>query len=70
MSLKVYLGRCSGLSEVKHDDIWRVSWRGIGRGGLSGVALDWRGDRRWREMTEPAERPVIGAVASLGDSGI
>ena len=70
MSLKAYLGRCSGLSEVKQGDIWRVSWRGIGRSGLSGVALDWRGDRRWREMTEPAERPAIGAVASLGDAGI
>ena len=46
------------------------SYRWIGRGGLSGVALDWRGDRRWREMTEPTERPAIGAVASLGDAGI
>ena len=70
MSLKAYLGRCSGPSEVKQGDIWRVSWRGIGTGGLSGVVLDWRGDRRWREMTEPAERPAIGAVASLGDAGI
>jgi hypothetical protein len=70
MSLKAYLGRCSELSEVEQDDIWRVSWRGIDRGGLSGVALDWRGDRWWREMTEPAKRPAIGAVASLGDAGI
>ena len=70
MSLKTYLDRCSGLSEVKQGDIWRVSWRGIDRGGLSGVALGRRGDRRWREMTEPAERPAIGAVASFGDAGI
>ena len=65
-----YLGRCCGLSEVKQGDIWQVSWRGIGRGGLSGVALGRRGNRRWREMTEPAGRLAIRAVASLGDAGI
>ena len=66
----VYFGRCCGLSEVKQGDIWQVSWSRLGRGGLSGAALDWRGDHRWREMTEKTERPAIGAVASLGDAGM
>ena len=70
MSLMAYRGRCYGLSEVKQGDIWQVSWRGIGRSGLSGAALGWQGNRRWREMTEPVGRLVIRAVASLGDAGI
>ena len=70
MSLMACVGRCCGLSEVKQGDIWQVSWRGIGRSGLSGAALGWQGNCRWREMTEPVGRLVIRAVASLGDAGI
>ena len=39
MILIAYLGRCCGLSEVKQGDIWKVSRRRVGRGGLSGAAL-------------------------------
>ena len=58
MSLIAYLGRCCGLSEVKLGDIWKVSWRRVGRGGLSGAALvggeiadGGRDDRAGRETS-------------------